>query len=411
MALLTQKSGCRLILAVMVGIIGQGAAPSGAWAAEAAPSSTMPAAEAGHSTDGVRLKDLCEIEGVRENQINGVGVVIGLSGTGDKAPGALRMIRQFIDKKRIALSEADLAAKNVALVTVTSDLPPFKRPGDRIANTMVACVNDATSLRGGILIQTALTPGTSETVYAVAQGPVSVGGFGNAGPSLAGGGTGHTNIETVGTIAQGAIVEREVPMSLLFQDRLQLVLRNPDFATASRVARILKGSFGADRVVAADAGRIALLFQGKPTETDLVDTIAKVMDLRVDPDMKARVVINARTGTVVAGRDVRISPVAVSHGGLSLRIQPKQVAVAGTAGNATTTAVQWIDPATNFKTTNPPAGTKPGLVPGSMSVLEGATVEDIANGLNALGARPRDLVAIFQALVGAGALHAELVEM
>ena len=188
-------------------------------------------------------------------------------------------------------------------------------------------------------------------------------------------------------------------MSMLINDRLSLKLRNADFTTASRVARILAETFGAERVVARDAQTISLLFPEKPGETALVTTIAQVMDLRVNPDMKARVVINSRTGTIVAGHGVRISPVAVSHAGLSLRIQPKQTSLPNQGPG-----VVWNDPVTNIKTTTQPSGTRAGLVPGSLTVLEGASVEDIANGLNALGARPRDLVAIFQAIQSAGAL-------
>ena len=355
---------------------------------------------------GVRLKDLCEIDGVRDNQLNGVGVVVGLNGSGDKAPGVVRMLRQILDKKKGAFTDADLSSKNVALVSILADLPAFKQPGDRIA-VNVACLGDASSLRGGILIAAPLTPSTSETVYAVAQGPVSIGGFGNAGPSGAAGGAPHTNLETVGTIAAGALVEREVPMRMLINDRLNLKLRTADFTTASRVARILSDTFGTERVVARDAQSIALLFPEKPSDTALVTTIAQVMDLRVSPDMKARVVINSRTGTIVAGRDVRISPVALSHGGLSLRIQAKAQSTAPGAPPALT----WTDPATNLKSPTTPGGIHPTPVPGTMTVLEGATVDDIATGLNALGARPRDLVAIFQALQSAGALHAELIEM
>ncbi len=354
---------------------------------------------------GVRLKDLCEIDGVRDNQLHGIGVVVGLSGTGDKTASTVRMLKQMLTTKNLSFTDADLASKNVAMVAVTADLPAFKRSGDRVA-AQVACIGDASSLKGGILLQTAMA-GADGRFYAVGQGPVSIGGYGNAGPVTGGGGTSHVNIETVATVTQGAIVEREVPMSMLVGERLSLKLRNPDFTTASRVAKRLADSYGAARVVATDAEMVSLLFPAKPDETQLVQTIAEVFALRVEPDQKARVVINSRTGTIVAGRDVRISAVAVSHGGLSLRVQPKQVANALTQAKS----VEWVDPATNLRSPQPPAGTKPPIVPGSLSVFEGATVEDIATGLNALGARPRDLVAIFQAIQSAGALHAELVEM
>lgn len=354
---------------------------------------------------GVRLKDLCEIEGVRENQLHGIGVVVGLSGTGDKTAATVRMLKQLLATKNLSFTDSDLQSKNVAMVAVTADLPAFKRSGDRLA-TQVACIGDASSLKGGILLQTPLS-GADGRFYAVGQGAVSIGGYGNAGPSSAGGGTGHTNIETVALLTQGAIVEREVPMTMLMGDRLQLKLRNADFTTASRIARRLSAQFGPERVIATDAEMVSLLFPEKPTETQLVETVAAVFDLRVEPDQKARVVINSRTGTVVAGKDVRISQVAVSHGGLSLRVQPKAVS------NPTTQVktIEWVDPLTNLRSPKPPAGTQPPIIPGSLSVLEGTTVEEIANGLNALGARPRDLIAIFQAIQSAGALHAELVEM
>ncbi len=371
----------------------------------AVATATMATAAEPAGDGGVRLKDLCEIDGIRDNQLHGIGVVVGLSGTGDKTAATVRMLRQMLATKNLSFTDGDLASKNVAMVAVTADLPAFKRSGDRVA-CQVSCLGDASSLRGGVLLQTALA-GADGRFYAVGQGSVSVGGYGAAAPATGGGGTGHVNIETVGTLSQGALVEREVPMSMLVGDRLGLKLRTADFTTASRIARRLGETFGTARVVATDAEMVSLLFPDKPDETTLVQTIAQVFALRVDPDMKARVVINSRTGTVVAGRDVRISQVAVSHGGLSLRVQPKQVTNPQTQARS----IEWIDPVTNLRGAAPPAGTTPPIVPGSLSVLEGATVEEIANGLNALGARPRDLVAIFQAIQSAGALHAELVEM
>ncbi len=377
-----------------------------AWAGEVQmPDKPMKNEAVVADVSGVRLKDLCEIDGVRENQLHGIGVVVGLSGTGDKTAATVRMLKQLLATKNLSFTESDLASKNIAMVAVTADLPAFKRSGDRLA-TQVSCVGDASSLKGGILLQTPLS-GADGRFYAVGQGPVSIGGFGSAGPAQGGGGTNHINIETVALLSQGSIVEREVPMSVLMGDRLRLKLRNPDFTTASRIARRLAREFGSERVIATDAEMISLLFPAKPTETQLVETVAAVFDLRVEPDQRARVVINSRTGTVVAGKDVRISAVAVSHGGLSLRVQPKAV----TNPLTQVKSIEWIDPQTNLRSPNPPAGTSPPIIPGSLSVLEGATVEDIANGLNALGARPRDLIAIFQAIQGAGALHAELIEL
>jgi flagellar P-ring protein precursor FlgI len=296
------------------------------------------------------------------------------------------------------------------MVAVTADLPPFARNGARVA-TQVSCVGDASSLRGGILLQTPLVAADGK-IYAVAQGSVSTGGFGNAGPVGAGGGSDHKNIETVAALTQGALVEREVPVELLNGERLRLMLRQPDFTTASRVLRALSAAFGPERVSAEDATGVSLLFATPPSSSELVETIARLQQIEVSPDQRARVVINARTGTVVAGARVRIGMVAVSHAGLSLRVQPRvQRRIDPKSGMPIEERIVWEDPATKIRSNEPPAGTHPTTSPGSLTVLDGATVEDIANGLNALGARPRDLVAIFEAIDRAGALHAELVVM
>jgi flagellar P-ring protein FlgI len=360
--------------------------------------------------NGVRLKDLCDIYGVRDNQLHGIGVVVGLSGTGDKTPATVRMLRQMLATKHLSFSESDLLSKNVAMVAVTADLPAFARNGSRLY-TQISCLGDATSLRGGVLLQTPLVA-ADERIYAVAQGTVSIGGFGNAAPVNSGGGVDHKNIETVATLAAGALVEREVPVSLLYGDRLRLVLKEADFTTANRVAQALSDVFGALRVKAEDANMVTLSFAQPPTETQLVETIAQLQQLRVSPDMRARVVINARTGTVVAGKSVRISDVAVSHGGLSLRVMPTtERRTDPNDRNKVIDSVAWVDPVTRIRSSQAPAGIIPVALPGTLNVLSGATVEDIANGLNALGARPRDLVAIFEAIQRAGALHAELVVM
>ncbi len=384
-------------------------AASGLGAAEVATNETTAVAPVAQA-EGVRLKDLCDIYGVRDNQLHGIGVVVGLSGTGDKTPATVRMLRQMLATKHLSFSESDLQSKNVAMVAVTADLPAFARNGSRLY-TQVSCVGDASSLKGGVLLQTPLVA-ADERIYAVGQGTVTVGGFGNAGPNIASTGTDHKNIETVATLTAGAMVEREVPVSLLYGDRLRLVLKDSDFTTASRVAKALGDLYGPERVIAEDASMITLGFAEKPSDTDLVSTIAQLQQLRVAPDMRARVVINARTGTVVAGSQVRISEVAVSHGGLSLRVTPVVERRADPNDhNKVVDSVAWVDPLTRQRSPTPPPGITPTPQPGTFSILSGATVEDIANGLNALGARPRDLVAIFEAIQRAGALHAELVVM
>lgn len=354
---------------------------------------------------GIRLKDLCTIDGVRDNQLNGIGIVVGLSGTGDKAPATRRLLRQVLARKNQSLSDTDLDSRNVALVALTADIPSFSKAGTRL-HCQVSCIGDATSLRGGVLLQTPLDAWDGR-IYAVAQGPVSIGGYGSASPANPGPvGSDNKNIETVAVLE--AIVEKEVPATLIRQDRLRLILRDPDFTTASRVAKALADVFGAERVVAEDARAVALRFASPPGTQEVVDTLAKIEDVKVAPDVRARVVINARTGTVVVGASVTISAVAVSHGGLSLRITPsaKPVTADGQSGGT-----QWTDPVTRMRSDQPPPGVHPPTVPGTFSVVEGVTVEQVANALNAMGARPRDLVAIFEAIHMAGALHAELEVM
>lgn len=351
---------------------------------------------------GVRLKDLCTIDGVRDNQLNGIGIVVGLSGTGDKSPATKRLLRQVLARKNQALAETDLDSRNVALVALTADIPSFSKAGTRL-HTQLSAIGDATSLRGGILLQTPMDAWDGK-IYAVAQGPVSIGGFGTATPANPGPvGSDHKNIETVAVIE--SIVEREVPSTLVRQDRLRLVLRDADFTTAGRVSKVLADAFGIDRVAAEDARSIAVRFATPPTPQEVVDTLAKIEDLRVSPDIRARVLINARTGTIVVGAGVTISAVAVSHGGLSLRIVPTAKPV-GPDGQST--GVAWSDPVTRLRADKPPAGISPPIVPGTVGLVEGATVEQIANALNAMGARPRDLVSIFEAINRAGALHADL---
>lgn len=358
---------------------------------------------------GVRLKDLAEIYGVRDNQLHGVGIVVGLQGTGDKSPATVRMLRQLLATKQLSFNENDLTTNSVAMVAITAELPAFARKGSRL-HTQVSCLGNATSLAGGVLLQTPMVA-ADERIYAVAQGGVSIGGVGNAGPGLAPTGIDHRNQTTVGILSQGALVERELPESLLFGDQLRLVLREGDFATANRVSRALGEVFGPDRVQAIDARMISLSFAAKPTDDELVAVIAQLQDVRVTPDRKARVVINARTGTVVAGGDVRIAAVAVSHGGLSLRVQPRTERLQERPGGEIIERTVFIDGVTRERFVEPPIGTKPTQIPGTMTVLEGVTVEAIANALNAIGARPRDLVAIFESIHRAGALYGELVVM
>jgi len=361
-------------------------------------------------SSGVRLKDLVEIQGVRDNQLHGVGIVVGLEGSGDGSAATLRMLRQMLASKNLNFSENDLASENVAMVAVTADLPAFARSGSRLPTT-VSCIGDAESLRGGVLLQTPLVAADGK-IYAVGQGSLTLGGFGAAGPDLVATGVDHQNVQTVAELAEGAIVEREVPATLLYGDRLRLVLRQPDFSTAHRVAQALGELFDPRLVEARDAAMITLRFADKPSDDELVGAIARLEKLRVEPDQPARLVINSRTGTVVVGRNVRVSTAAVSHGGLSLKVQSQTVRRPDPQNPAQAVEEDvFVNQVTGQRSDEPPDGVRPTAVPGTLNLVQGATVEEISNALNAMGARPRDLVAIFQALHRAGALHAELVVM
>ena len=340
----------------------------------------------------VRIKDMADVEGVRSNQLVGVGLVLGLQGTGDKATMSLQMVRNLMRQFGVTLTEKAVKSKNVAAVSVTCDLPAFTRPGQRVDVT-VSAIGDAKSLQGGTLLQTPLKAANGD-VYAVAQGPVMVGGF-SAGGAAA---TLTKNTTTVGRVPQGAIVERDVETQLGDRSSVALLLRTPDFTTAGRVAEAINESFG-NVAEAEDASRIRVALPAQYASSPAA-FIAKLETLQVVPDATARVVVNERTGTVVMGGNVRISPVAVAHGNLTVRVtenanvvQPNAFSGGETATEARTD-IQANESAGQFVTV--PANT---------------TVKDLADALNAIGATPRDVIAILQAVKEAGALHGELVTM
>ena len=340
----------------------------------------------------VRVKELARLEQVRENQLTGLGLVVGLEGTGD-GRGSLanvQMVANMLARFGVGISPDDLRLRNAAAVMVTATLPAFSRPGDRIDVT-VSSFGDARSLQGGFLLQTPLTAANGE-VYAVAQGPVSIGGFNVRG----GGATVQRNHAVVGRIAGGAIVEQGVPISLANDGTLTWILREPDFATAARVAGAINRAFGSDIATALDQSAIRVRLDAAALG-DPVSFIARVEELEIVPDAPARVVINERTGTVVLGHDVRIAAVAVAHGGLNVRIEP------------------------HADVSQPPPFSKGETVvalraelsareePGRLMVLApGTSVQELVDALNSVGVGPRDVIAILQAIKAAGALYGVL---
>lgn len=341
----------------------------------------------------VRIKDLADINGVRDNQLVGYGLVVGLDGTGDgkKSLFTVQSMVSMLEKMGITVSANDIAVSNVAAVMVTAELPPFAKAGQRI-DVLVNSIGDAKNLQGGTLLMTPLKA-ANDQVYAVAQGPVNTGGFAAEGQ----GGSVQKNFPTVGRVIDGALVEREVQINLNTRRSLTLSLRQPDFTTVTRMSEAINSLFY-DRIAAAqDAGtvevKVPMAYLG-----NIVGLVAMIEKLEVQPDLTARVVINERTGTVVMGESVRISTIAIAHGNLSIVIKESpQVS-------------QPLPFSENGETVVTPDT--------SINVEEGenqlvlmparASIGEVVNALNALGVSPRDLIAIFQAIKAAGALQAEL---
>jgi flagellar P-ring protein precursor FlgI len=344
---------------------------------------------------GTRIKDISSVQGVRDNQLIGYGLVIGLQGTGDtmrNSPFTEQSLQSMLDKLGINVQGIPLRSRNVAAVTVTANLPPFVGPGTRI-DVNVSSVGDATSLKGGTLLMTPIM-GADGEVYAVAQGAVAVSGFEVAGAadSLTQG------VPTVGRVPNGALVEREVPGGMNELGPMVLELKNPDFKTATLVADAINAftqhEYGAPLAAERDLRSIVL---DKPAAVSATRFLAEIGDLMVEPDTPARVVMDQRTGTVVIGEDVQISKVAMTHGNLTVRItefpqvsQPRPFSKGETV----------VTPATEVSAYEEDA---------HLAVVEGTDLQTLVNGLNQMGMKPSDIMAILQAIKTAGALQAELV--
>jgi flagellar P-ring protein precursor FlgI len=340
-----------------------------------------------------RLKELVEVEGFRKNVLVGVGIVTGLSGTGDDVGTfmAKRPLATLLRNLGSAIEPGEIRARNVALVTVTAELPPFARPGAAIDVT-VSSVGTARSLEGGTLIATAMKA-LDQRTYAIAQGQLIVGGYDVGGRT---GSFERKNYVTVGRIPAGATVEREVANALPTGE-LVLTLKQPDFTTATRIRTSIDADLGADAARVRDPGAVVVKIGGDWSNR-VVELVARLEALEATPDAPARVVIDERTGTIVVGNDVKLSPVAIAYGGLKIRVTERFAVSQPIApfGRGNTT----ITPDTQVDVTEQPA---------RMSALPAtSTVAELANALNGLGVKPRDLVAIFHALKAAGALAAEI---
>ncbi|MBQ7738472.1 MAG: flagellar basal body P-ring protein FlgI [Desulfovibrionaceae bacterium] len=339
----------------------------------------------------VRIKDIASFSGVRDNQLIGYGLVVGLPGTGDKKDSVftLSSMKNMLDKMGIGVKSSALKIKNVASVMVTARMPVSAKPGTRLDVT-VSSVGDASSLAGGVLLQTALK-GVDGKIYGLAQGALTVGGFSAQGNAAAA----SKNISTVGLIPGGAIVERGIPFEFNQQDNLTLNLRAADFSTAQQIAERLNQAIGGPYARAEDATSIRINVPPQ-YRNNLVPLMASVENLEVTPDTPAKVVVDEKTGTVVLGRDVRLSKAAVAHGNLQITVQEgEQVSQPGPFSQGQTV----VTPQTDLEVREEQR---------RLMMVEGTTLQELVDGLNAIGATPRDLISILRSLQAAGSLHAAL---
>lgn len=343
----------------------------------------------------VRIKDLVEFDGVRGNDLVGYGLVVGLNGTGDglrNAPFTEEIMSNILERLGVNVTGEQFRPKNVAAVFVTAALPPFSRAGGRIDVT-VSAIGDAKSLLGGTLIMTPLNAADGQ-IYAVAQGTVIAGGASAEGD----GASVVQGVPTAGVIPAGARVEREVDFDFTALSSLRLALRVPDFTTASRIESAINNHFGRAVAVMLDAGTVQMNIAATSMPSP-AHAIGRIEAILVEPERKARVVVDQRSGTIVMGEDVRISRVAVSQGNLTLRIQEEPVVV---QPNPFAEGETVIVPRTR-------AAIDEELGPGLAEVTGGTSLSEVISGLNALGVSPRDMIDILKSIKAAGALHAEFV--
>ncbi len=343
---------------------------------------------------GARIKDIAEIKGVRQNQLVGYGLVVGLNGTGDskKSIFTVQSMASMLEKMGVTVQPEDIQVDNVAAVMVTTDLPAFAAAGSRI-DALVSSIGDAENLQGGTLLFTPLK-GADGQVYAVAQGPISTGGF--VASSSSGSGV-QKNFPTVGRVVNGALIEKEIVTNFNQKLSLTLNLHNPDFTTASRVAHAINRAFYDQIAYTRNSGTVEVKVPDR-FRGNTVALVARLEILSVKPDAISKVVINERTGTVIMGENVRISTIAIAHGNLSIEIKENSNVsqpLPFSRGGQTV-----VTPESQVLVQE---GNKPLFV-----VEHGVSIGEVVKALNALGVSPRDLIAIFQALQAAGALQAEL---
>ncbi len=350
---------------------------------------------AGPALPAARIKDVASLQAGRDNQLIGYGLVVGLQGTGDSmrsSPFTEQSMRAMLQNLGISMVGTQTRAKNIAAVLVTANLPPFASPGSRIDVT-VGSLGDAASLRGGTLVMTSLS-GADGQIYAVAQGSIVVTGVSASGDAA----TVQQGVTTAGRVPNGAIIERELPSRFKDSSDLVLQLRNPDFSTsvgmADAINRYASAQYGNPIAESRDSQSVYI---AKPKMADLARLMADIENLVIETDVPARVVINERTGTIVIGQDVRISPVAVSYGTLTVQITEMPKVVQPEPFSKGVTAVE---PNTDILVQQDG---------GNVAMLDGSSLRSLVSGLNSIGVKPDGIISILQSIKTAGALQAELV--
>ena len=343
----------------------------------------------------VRIKDLVDFDGVRGNDLVGYGLVVGLNGSGDglrNAPFTEDIMTNILERLGVNVTGEQFRPKNVAAVLVTATLPPFARAGSQIDVT-VSAIGDASSLLGGTLVMTPMNAADGD-IYAVAQGTIIAGGAAAEGD----GGQVIQGVPTAGVIPSGARVEREIAFQLATLDDLRLALREADFTTAGRIEEAINRAFGRRVALMLDSGTVQLDVP-RMQMPSVAHALSRIENIRVEPERKARVVVDQRSGTIVMGEDVRISRVAVSQGNLTLRIQEQPLVVQPNPFSEGQTVV--------VPRTNAAIDEEPGI--SLAEVRPGTSLSEVIAGLNALGVAPRDMIDILKSIKAAGALHAEFV--
>lgn len=346
------------------------------------------------TANAARIKNLCEIQGSRGNTLKGVGLIVGLAGTGDKKTSVTPQARQTV-LRRLGMDvggtpDQASSKNNVATVIITAVIPASAKEGTRI-DVQVSTLYDAESLEGGTLLESQLV-GLDGEVYAIAQGPVSVGGFNASG---GGGSSVRKNHVTAGRIPMGAYVEREIPSTITDGERIMLLLKQPDFGTAHNIQEAINEKLGGACALALTEGTVSVMIP-KKRRSDLIEYIAFIQNLDVETDLRSRVVINERTGTLVVGGDVRVLPCHVAHGSLNIRVV------------ATPLVSQPLPFSDGFTVETEQVDIEVEEEEVRLMPLAGVSAADVADGLNRLKVTPRDLIAIFQALREAGVMDADL---